>query len=68
MDLKQAMPREQNQKPEKKVQENKKIFIGGLPKELKLEEFRDYFEKYGEIVDIVIISDKRTKEPRGRNH
>jgi RNA recognition motif-containing protein len=59
------LPRELNQKVERKPQENKKIFIGGLPKDLPLEEFKEYFEKYGEIVDIAIICDKKTKEPRG---
>jgi RNA recognition motif-containing protein len=63
--LKPALPRDLNQKVEKKAPENKKIFIGGLPKDLTLEEFREYFEKYGEISDIAIISDKKTKEPRG---
>lgn len=50
---------------EKKPVENKKIFIGGLPKDLEIEEFTEYFEKYGEIADIAIINDKKTKEPRG---
>lgn len=54
-----------NSKVEKKPPENKKIFIGGLPKELTLEEFKAYFEKFGEILDIAIICDKKTKEPRG---
>jgi len=30
-----------------------------------MDEFKGYFEKYGEIVDIAIICDKKTKEPRG---
>lgn len=55
-----------NTKIDKKPQENKKIFIGGLPKDLTMEEYRSYFEKYGELADIAIICDKKTKEPRGR--
>lgn len=70
LDLKAANPREQNLPPappkDKKTQENRKIFIGGLPKDLSMNEFRSYFERYGEIVDIAIISDKKTREPRGR--
>ena len=42
-----------------------KIFVGGLPKDLTIEEFRGYFCKYGEIDDIAVISDKKTREPRG---
>lgn len=50
---------------EKKKPENKKVFIGGLPKGLSEEEFKAYFEKYGELLDYAIICDKKTKEPRG---
>ena len=63
--MKPALPRELNQKVEKKPQENRKIFIGGLPKDLTLEELEGYFRKYGEIIDIAIICDKKSKEPRG---
>lgn len=31
----------------------------------KIAEFEGYFRKYGEIEDIAIIGDKKTKEPRG---
>lgn len=31
----------------------------------KIAEFEGYFQKYGEIEDIAIIGDKKTKEPRG---
>jgi RNA-binding protein Musashi len=51
---------------EKKRPENKKVFIGGLPKGLSEEEFRAYFEKYGELSDYAIICDKKSKEPRGQ--
>lgn len=70
LDLKAANPREQNAPPpppkERKTSENRKIFIGGLPKDLSMNEFRGYFEQYGEIVDIAIITDKKTREPRGK--
>ena len=66
IELKRALPRDQNPKELlKKSQESRKLFVGGLPKNLQLEEFTDYFEKYGEIEDIAIIGDKLTKEPRG---
>merc|ERR1719469_214146 len=43
----------------------RKIFVGGLPHNLALHIFRNYFIKFGEIDDIVILQDKRTMKPRG---
>ncbi|PHU11932.1 hypothetical protein BC332_18862 [Capsicum chinense] len=42
-----------------------KIFIGGLATETTLEQFVKYFEKYGEIIDSVIMKDRHTGRPRG---
>ncbi|XP_052165601.1 uncharacterized protein LOC127782450 [Oryza glaberrima] len=42
-----------------------KIFIGGLPKDTTMGTFKEYFEKYGEIVDAVIMKDRFTQKPRG---
>jgi hypothetical protein len=47
------------------VQNSRKIFVGGLPPTLKQEEFRDYFEKFGEIEDCVVMLDRNTGRPRG---
>ena len=38
-----------------------KIFVGGLPPELTSQGLKDYFSKYGEVVDSVIVADKETK-------
>ena len=43
----------------------RKIFVGGLPHNLALSEFRQYFSKYGYLEDCVILKDKRTQKPRG---
>jgi RNA-binding protein Musashi len=43
----------------------RKIFVGGLPHDVKLEVFRGYFLNFGSIEDIVILQDKRTHKPRG---
>ncbi|KAE9460749.1 hypothetical protein C3L33_07364, partial [Rhododendron williamsianum] len=43
----------------------KKIFVGGLPSMLTEEEFRQYFETYGTVTDVVIMYDQNTKRPRG---
>ncbi|XP_006659294.1 heterogeneous nuclear ribonucleoprotein 1 [Oryza brachyantha] len=42
-----------------------KIFIGGLPKDTTMGTFKEYFGKYGEIVDAVIMKDRFTQKPRG---
>ncbi|XP_057479367.1 heterogeneous nuclear ribonucleoprotein 1-like [Actinidia eriantha] len=43
----------------------KKIFVGGLPSTLTEDEFREYFENYGIVTDVVIMYDQNTQRPRG---
>ncbi|CAO2821581.1 unnamed protein product [Amaranthus hypochondriacus] len=43
----------------------KKIFVGGLPPTLTDEGFRQYFETYGSVTDVVIMYDQNTNRPRG---
>ncbi|KAI4368429.1 hypothetical protein MLD38_016986 [Melastoma candidum] len=43
----------------------KKIFVGGLPPTLTEDEFREYFETYGSVTDVVIMYDQSTQRPRG---
>ncbi|XP_072992330.1 uncharacterized protein [Typha latifolia] len=42
-----------------------KIFIGGLPRDTSMNTFLKHFEKYGQIIDSVIMKDKYTSQPRG---
>jgi RNA recognition motif-containing protein len=42
-----------------------KVFIGGLSCQTSEEGLRYYFEKFGELVDVALMSDKRTGQPRG---
>jgi RNA recognition motif-containing protein len=42
-----------------------KIFVGGLSWQTTEEGLRFYFEKFGELTDVAIMSDKRTGQPRG---
>ncbi|TYG40461.1 hypothetical protein ES288_D12G094900v1 [Gossypium darwinii] len=35
----------------------RKIFVGGLPRSITNEEFKGYFEKFGSVVDAVVIHD-----------
>lgn len=43
----------------------KKIFVGGLPASLSVEEFQGYFEIFGEVLDVVVMHDSVTNRPRG---
>ena len=43
----------------------RKIFVGGLPRELGDEEFREFFAKFGDITDAIIIKEAATQRPRG---
>ncbi|PKA65115.1 Heterogeneous nuclear ribonucleoprotein 1 [Apostasia shenzhenica] len=43
----------------------KKIFVGGLPSTLSEMEFRQYFEAYGTVTDVVVMYDQNTQRPRG---
>lgn len=43
----------------------KKIFVGGLPPNLTEEGFRQYFETYGHVTDVVVMYDQNTQRPRG---
>ncbi|PIA36280.1 hypothetical protein AQUCO_03400288v1 [Aquilegia coerulea] len=43
----------------------KKIFVGGLPPTLTEEGFRQYFESYGIVTDVVVMFDQTTQRPRG---
>ncbi|PQQ20654.1 heterogeneous nuclear ribonucleoprotein 1 [Prunus yedoensis var. nudiflora] len=43
----------------------KKIFVGGLPSTLTEDGFRQFFENYGSVTDVVIMYDQNTQRPRG---
>lgn len=42
-----------------------KVFVGGLAWETKSETLHSYFEKFGEILEAVVISDKHTGRSKG---
>lgn len=42
-----------------------KLFVGGLNRETSDDTLREYFEKYGELTDCVVIRDSETKQSRG---
>nr|CAB3482677.1 unnamed protein product [Digitaria exilis] len=43
----------------------KKIFVGGLPSALKEDEFKDFFSKFGKVMEHEIIRDHATNRSRG---
>jgi RNA recognition motif-containing protein len=66
LDIKVAEPKKQSEKEMTvNVSQIKKIFIGGISKEVTPAIFREHFEKYGQISDIVLIQDRDTNAPRG---
>jgi RNA recognition motif-containing protein len=46
------------------VKENK-IFIGGLSWQTTIDGMKFYFEKFGELSDVALMTDKHTGQPRG---
>lgn len=45
--------------------ESKKIFVGGLAPTVTEQAFRAYFEKFGRLVDAVVMMDRNTQRSRG---
>ena len=49
----------------KEPKSQRKIFVGGLALKTTEESFRNHFGQYGELVDIVVMTDPYTKKSRG---
>lgn len=56
------MPREDSSKANPTV---KKIFVGGLKDVLEEEDLRKYFDKFGKIENVEVITEKGTDKKRG---
>lgn len=67
VDCKRAIPRDQQTDvvKEEVVYKTKKLFVGGIPQNTTEEEFRGYFESFGDVEDSVIMVDKETGKSRG---
>ena len=48
-----------------KKDSDRKLFVGGLPLTANTETIFDYFSRFGELVEAVVIEDKKTKLSRG---
>ncbi|PNH12873.1 RNA-binding protein Musashi 2 [Tetrabaena socialis] len=42
-----------------------KLFLGGLSWDTTEEKLKEYFSKYGEVQDVVVMKDRLTRRPRG---
>ncbi|XP_024532447.1 heterogeneous nuclear ribonucleoprotein 1 isoform X2 [Selaginella moellendorffii] len=77
VEAKKAVPRDEHQNavkpggpggatsPASSTTRTKKIFVGGLAPNVSEEEFKQYFEQFGNITDIVVMYDHATQRPRG---
>ncbi|XP_038051781.1 heterogeneous nuclear ribonucleoprotein A3 homolog 1-like [Patiria miniata] len=43
----------------------RKLFVGGLPRDCDVEQLKEYFGEYGNIIDCVVIKDKQTQASKG---
>ncbi|XP_060185442.1 heterogeneous nuclear ribonucleoprotein 1-like [Lycium barbarum] len=43
----------------------KKIFVGGLASSVTESDFKNYFDQFGTIIDVVVMYDHNTQRPRG---
>ncbi|CAM8985981.1 unnamed protein product [Rhodiola kirilowii] len=44
---------------------SKKIFVGGLASTVTENDFKNYFDQFGNITDVVVMYDHNTQRPRG---
>lgn len=61
---KRAVAREESGKPGAHVTV-KKLFVGGIKEDTEEHHLRDYFEEYGKIDTIEIITDRQSGKKRG---
>lgn len=62
VEIKRTIPKGSGQSKDIKT---KKIFVGGVPSTVSEEEFKDFFSKYGKVVEHQIIRDHETNRSRG---
>ena len=43
----------------------KKVFVGGIKENIEKEHLEDYFSKFGNIVNVEVITEKGTNRKRG---
>ncbi|CAN1242416.1 Heterogeneous nuclear ribonucleoprotein 1 [Linum perenne] len=72
VEAKKAVPRDDQHILNRNISTNspgpgrtKKIFVGGLASTVTETDFKNYFEQYGNITDVVVMYDHNTQRPRG---
>ncbi|KAK1435596.1 hypothetical protein QVD17_01362 [Tagetes erecta] len=76
VEAKKAVPREDHHglnraissiqgSPVGPVGRTRKIFVGGLPSNITENDFKNYFDQFGTITDVVVMYDHNTQRPRG---
>eukprot|EP00871_Galdieria_phlegrea_P004119 jgi/Galph1/4708/GphlegSOOS_G3332.1 len=65
VEAKKAVPKTEYPPKTQPVKPTRKIFVGGLPLSCSDEEFRDYFQKFGDVVEAHIMYDHQTGNSRG---
>lgn len=43
----------------------RKLFVGGIGRDVTNDEFHDFFSKFGKVIDSVVMFDRETQKPRG---
>ncbi|XP_068248380.1 heterogeneous nuclear ribonucleoprotein A1, A2/B1 homolog isoform X2 [Palaemon carinicauda] len=61
----QSMQGGRNRNPDQEPEQLRKLFIGGLDYRTTDDSLKAYFEQFGEIVDVVVMKDPKTKRSRG---
>lgn len=61
IECKPAVPKEKTEKSNR----SRKVFVGGLLPDVTPAEFFQFFERFGEIEDSVVMKDRYTNKPRG---
>lgn len=61
---KRAVPRSDISRPEA-GSSVKKVFVGGLNDDFEEEDLREYFEKFGKVTSVIIVTDKESGKKRG---
>uniref|UniRef100_A0A7S3UWI8 RRM domain-containing protein n=1 Tax=Heterosigma akashiwo TaxID=2829 RepID=A0A7S3UWI8_HETAK len=65
LDIKKAISREHAPRAISEKIDVKKIFVGGLEQAVTEGDFKDYFGKFGDITDAVVMMDRNTNRSRG---